>query len=238
MGSVVRWWSKAHGPHRRTLLFVLLAVIIGIAFGALASVATAGNTLAFDHWLISWLRDPVDSSMPVGPRWFRATMLDLTGWGNTASLTVLTVIVVGYLLVMRKAATAVYLAAAAAGGAVVNSTLKAIIDRPRPDIVSHLVEVSSASFPSGHAMNSAVVFLTLGAVLSRIHTQPRVRAYILTVAVLLTLTIGFSRVYLGVHWPSDVLAGWLVGGVWATLCWMLAQRLQRQKTLEPSSTVG
>lgn len=238
MNAVAGWWKRALKPNRSVLVMLFLAVAIAIIFGTLASIATAGNTLAFDRWLIAWLRDPFDSSLPIGPRWFRSTMLDLTGWGNTASLTVLTAIVAGYLLVMRKTATAVYLVSATAGGALINSTLKAIVDRPRPDIVAHLVEVSSASFPSGHAMNSAVVFLTLGAVLSRIHAQRQVRTYILTVAILLTVSIGFSRVYLGVHWPSDVLAGWMVGGVWATLCWMVARRLQRQETLEPPRSPG
>jgi len=238
MNAVERWRSRALKPDARLLIAFVIVVAIVCAFAALASVATAGGTLAIDRWLIAWLRDPVDSSLPLGPRWFRSMMLDLTGWGNTASLTMLTGIIIGYLLVMRRAATAVYLASATAGGALFNSILKAIIDRPRPDVVAHLVEVNSASFPSGHAMNSAVVFLTLGAVLSRVHKQPGVRAYILTVAILLTLTIGFSRVYLGVHWPSDVMAGWLVGGVWATLCWMLARRLQRQETLEPSGATG
>ena len=233
MNAVDGWWKSGMKLDRRTLIMLLLFIVIAITFGTLASIATAGNTLSFDRWLIAWLRNPADSSVPIGPRWFRSTMLALTAWGNTASLTVLTAIVAGYLLVMRKAATAVYLVSATAGGALLNSTLKSIIERPRPDIVTHLVEVNSASFPSGHAMNSAVVFLTLGAVLSRIHTQRRVRSYILAVAISLTVTIGFSRVYLGVHWPSDVLAGWMVGAVWATLCWVLARRLQRHETLEP-----
>lgn len=217
---------------------ILVLAAICLAFAALASAVMAGETLAFDKYVMGALRDPADSSLPIGPRWFRSAMVDLTAWGDTSSLTVLTAIVAGYLLVIRRGATAGFLVAAVAGGALMGRLLKAIFDRPRPDIVTHLVEVNSASFPSGHAMNSAVVFLTLGVLLSRIHSGRRVRAYVLTVAILLTLTIGFSRVYLGVHWPSDVIAGWMVGAVWATLCWMLARQLQRRRTIEPSGGTG
>jgi undecaprenyl-diphosphatase len=238
MNAVVRWWNSALKPDGRILISYLIIVMIAAAFVALASVVSTGGTLAIDRLLIAGLRDPADSSLSIGPRWFRSLMLSMTAWGNIASLAVLTVIIAGYLLVVRKAATAAFLVSAVAGGELVSGLLKAMFNRSRPDVVAHLVEVQTTSFPSGHAMNSAVVFLTLGALLSRVHSQQRVRAYILTVAILLTLTIGFSRVYLGVHWPSDVLAGWMVGGVWATLCWMLARRLQRQKTLEPASPPG
>ncbi|HEX8365674.1 MAG TPA: phosphatase PAP2 family protein [Allosphingosinicella sp.] len=112
--------------------------------------------------------------------------------------------------------------------------LKALFMRPRPDVVAHLVDVTSTSFPSGHATNSAVVYLTLGALLARTQTSRRVRAYLMAVAIALTLTltVGFSRVYLGVHWPTDVVAGWCVGAAWATSCGLLARFLQRRRTLE------
>lgn len=238
MNAMTRWWKDAVRIDGRSLLIFLLVVAIAAAFTALASVASAGGTLVIDRLLIAGLRDPVDSSLPMGPRWFHSLMLSMTAWGNVASLTVLTAIAAGYLLVTRKTATAAFLVGAVVGGALLSSLLKATFNRARPDVVVHLVEVHTTSFPSGHATNSAIVFLTLGALLSRVHTQQRVRIYILSVAILLTLTIGFSRVYLGVHWPSDVVAGWMVGSVWATLCWMLARRLQRQRTLEQSSAAN
>jgi undecaprenyl-diphosphatase len=110
--------------------------------------------------------------------------------------------------------------------------LKLGTDRPRPDLVAHLVEVHTASFPSGHAMLSAVVYLTLGGLLSRVERPRRIKIYVLSVAVILTLLIGVSRVYLGVHWPTDVLAGWCAGATWAMLCWRVALALQRRGEIE------
>lgn len=191
-----------------------------------------GDTLAFDRHVMAVLRQPGDAAMPIGPRWLRSAMLDVTAIGGISVLTALTVIVTGYLLMTRKVAMAALVAVAVSGGALVSTMLKGTFNRPRPDIVPHLVEVHTTSFPSGHAMNSAVVFLTLGALLARTHETYAVRAYIIAVSILLTLTIGFSRVYLGVHWPSDVLAGWVVGGAWAFLWFLIARQLQHGHQIE------
>lgn len=211
--------------------FLVLAAAVFV-FVKLASEVVEGDTMAFDKFLITALRDRADPSVPVGPRWLNSAMLDLTALGGVAGLTVLTAIVTGYLLTARKAATAVFLVCAVAGGAVVGTLLKMGFQRPRPDLVAHLVEVNTTSFPSGHATNSAVVYLTLGALLARTQADRPIRIYIVAVAILLTLTIGFSRVYLGVHWPSDVMAGWIVGGAWAMLCSLVARQLQRKHSIE------
>jgi undecaprenyl-diphosphatase len=84
------------------------------------------------------------------------------------------------------------------------------------------------SFPSGHAFLSSVTFLTLGAVLAKFSSSPYTKAFLLTVFVMLAVLIGFSRIYIGVHWPTDVLAGWSAGFAWAILCWVGAYYLQRQ----------
>src|SRR5215510_15424411 len=101
--------------------------------------------------------------------------------------------------------------AATGGGLVVASLIKDLVARPRPDILMHSVYVSSFSFPSGHAMMSAVTYLTLGALTAREFKRPLLKAYVMALAVIVTLLVGLSRVYLGVHWPSDVLAGWSLG---------------------------
>src|SRR5690606_34414750 len=116
---------------------------------------------------------------------------------------------------------------AVGGGQVLSSLLKLGIDRPRPDLVSHLMHVQTLSFPSGHAMMSAVTYLTLGALLAGMAPRMAIRAYVLSLAVLVTLLVGVSRIYLGVHWPSDVLAGWCAGFAWAMLCWLVARRFLR-----------
>jgi undecaprenyl-diphosphatase len=113
-----------------------------------------------------------------------------------------------------------------------STLLKMGFDRPRPDLVPHGALVYTASFPSGHATLSAVVYLTLGALLARVQPRLVLKLYLLGLAILLTVMVGVSRVYLGVHWPTDVLAGWAVGAAWALLCWATALWLQRRGRVE------
>lgn len=222
----------------RILVGFLFASFLLFSFVTLASEVVEGETMGLDRLLMQALRDPTDPALPVGPAWLSASMIDITALGGVAVLTLLTVIVAGYLAILRKAATAVFVIAAVAGGAVASTLLKSIFERPRPDLVAHLVMVDTTSFPSGHAMNSAVVYLTLGALLSRTHAERTTRVYILGVAIALTLTIGFSRVFLGVHWPSDVLAGWIIGAFWAALCSLAAKLLQQRGSIDRATAIG
>ena len=218
----------------RILLVFLVLVPALLVFGKLASEMTEGDTLAFDRWLLVHLRTPADLSVPIGPGWLHEAMVDLTAMGGGAVLTLITFLAAGYLLARRKAAMALFLALAIAGGAILNTLLKYGFVRERPDVVPHLVEVSSASFPSGHAMNSAMVYLTLAALLARAERSWRVRLFLMAGAILVTLLVGFSRSYLGVHWPTDVMAGWSVGAAWACLSSLVALQLQRAQTIEGS----
>ena len=118
-------------------------------------------------------------------------------------------------------------------GVLLSNSLKWGFARPRPDLVPREIVVYTASFPSGHTTLSAVVYLTLGALLCRTQSSIAVKAYVLSVAALLTAIIGVSRVYLGVHWPTDVIAGWLIGGAWAFLCASVMVWLQRRGEVEP-----
>jgi undecaprenyl-diphosphatase len=159
-------------------------------------------------------------------------MLDITALGGTAVLTLITAGVIGFLLMDGKRGAALFVLVAVAGGSLLTTLAKLAFARPRPELVAHLVEVSSYSFPSGHAMSSAVTYLTLGALLARTQARKRIKAYLLGVAVVLTLMIGTSRVYLGVHYPSDVLAGWSLGAAWAMLCWQVERLLQQRGQVE------
>jgi undecaprenyl-diphosphatase len=215
----------------RTL--VTLFVIIGALFLFTELVdRVQGGTRTFDQALLLAFRDPADRSVPVGPVWLQILFRDITGLGGYTVVTLITLAVVGYLLMDNKPGAALWVLASVGGGAVLSSLLKLGIDRPRPDLVSPLVEVNTASFPSGHATLAGVTYLTLGALLSRVKARRRAKIYVLTVAVALTFLIGISRIYLGVHWPTDVLGGWCVGSAWAVLCWRIALALQRRGSVE------
>ena len=215
--------------------FLVMALLIA-GVGNLASDVVEGDTLAFDRWLVEGLRDPAGS--PRGPAWLTKTMVDLTALGGGPFLTLLTVAAAGFLLAARKWGMAVFVVLAIAGGGLAANLLKWVFVRARPDLVPHLVSVDSASFPSAHAMNSAVTFLTLGVLLSRSQKDRRVKAYLLGAALVLTLIVGFSRVYLGVHWPTDVVAGWAVGAAWAIACSLVATWLQRRRSIEGDEEPG
>lgn len=136
---------------------------------------------------------------------------------------------VGFLLLERKPRTAVFLLLAIIGGTLLSLSLKAGFDRPRPDFLPHGDEVYTASFPSGHSMNAAIVYQLIGAILARAHRARAVKVYLLSCAILITVLVGAGRVYLGVHWPTDVAAGWTAGAAWALLCWLLAYHMQRRR---------
>lgn len=223
---------RGHRIDSRILMVFLIIAAGGFVFLKLASEVMEGESFAFDKMILQGLRNASDPSIPIGPGWLQAAMIDITALGGVTVLTLLTTLTACYLLVTRKPGTAVLLIAAIALGALASTLLKFGYARPRPDLVAHLVEVHTTSFPSGHAMNSAITYLALGALLARAEEARRVRIFFMVVAIALTLAIGISRVYLGVHWPSDVLAGWCIGASWAALCSLLARALQQHHTIE------
>lgn len=215
----------------------LAAALLAI-FGKLAGSVTDGDTRGFDETVLRALRNPADPADPIGPAWLEHVMRDVTSLGSFTLVALVALGAIGYLVIDGKRAAALFVLVAIAGGTVLSEGLKHVFARPRPELVAHLVDVQTASFPSGHAMLSAVAFLTLGALLARVHSRGRLKAYILSVAILLTLLIGASRVYLGVHWPTDVLAGWCAGAAWAMGCWLLADWLQRRGRIERADDNG
>jgi undecaprenyl-diphosphatase len=212
-------------------LLVLLALAAGgvWAFVVIAGEVVEGDTHALDEAILLSLRTAGDPSDPIGPIWVEETMRDLTALGGFAVLALLTLAVAGYLAFRRGWGQIALLAAAVLGAMLLSSLLKGGFDRPRPDLVPHGARVLTASFPSGHAMISAAVYLTLGAMLASVQSSRRLKTYFVSLAVILTLLIGSSRVYLGVHWPSDVLAGWAAGASWAILVWLVSQQLRRPR---------
>lgn len=208
---------------------------LGLAGGALtflllAVLVAGGDTHGIDAAILRAIRAGTGGDAATG--WLRATMLDLTALGDTATLTIVTILTAGYLVVLRRPALAVAVVGAIAGGATLVVLLKLAFARARPDVVAHLSQVSSASFPSGHAANSAVVYLTLGVLLARSQRDHGVRLYMIGTALALSLAIGVSRIYLGVHWPSDVLGGWIIGGMWAAMTGLVVRQLQHKGDME------
>lgn len=228
-----RWAADRLGRADLVVLLAALAAAVGLlAFLVIADRATEGEPGHVDERLLLALREPGDPSDPVGPRWLEEAGRDLTALGGYTVLGLLVALVVGYELMGRRSHAAVLVLAATLGGLLISHLLKDFYARPRPDLVPHLTHVSTSSFPSGHAMLSAVVYLTLGALLARLVEGWWAKLYFVGAAVVLTALVGFSRVYLGVHYPTDVLAGWSAGLSWAVLCWLAARYLQRHGVVE------
>jgi undecaprenyl-diphosphatase len=175
-----------------------------------------GDHVTLDHKLMLALRH---DGAPLGPPGMADVMRDYTALGSASVLTLVCVLVLGYLLLARRGYIAGLLFAAVAGGEALNLGLKNLVDRPRPEMALRLVQVHSASFPSGHAMAASIFYLTVGTLLARFAPRRREKVYVIAATATCTLLVGFSRVYLGVHYPSDVLAGWAAGTGWALLCW-------------------
>ncbi len=221
---------------RRELKMLVAAASVFAAIWAFLSIADEvkeQETVAIDEMILLALRNPADHSDPLGPGWIEEMFRDFTALGGVGVLVLLTLGACIYLLLSNRARTALFTIAAIGGGWLVSNLLKLGYDRSRPDLVSHEAVVYTASFPSGHAMMSAVTYLTLAALLSRAVSPWRLRAFLLTAALFITVLVGASRVYLGVHWPTDVVAGWTVGAAWAGLCWLVERWLQQKGVVEP-----
>jgi undecaprenyl-diphosphatase len=213
--------------------FCATAVLL-LGFFGIADEMAEGDTHALDRAVLLALRMPGDAADPIGPKWVETTMIELTSFGDTAVLAVIILAVGLYLLLAGKRSLAALAVGAAASGTALSWALKALFDRPRPDFLAHIAEASSASFPSGHAMLSAVVYLTLGGMLAATEKTKRLKAFAIGLAVTLTLIVGFTRIYLGVHYPTDVLAGWALGAAWALAWMMLVFWLRRKHRIEPA----
>lgn len=233
---VARLVARISGVERTTLITLIIAASVLLGFAKLADAVGEGGTHAFDEWLLVSLRTPGNLADPIGPKWFEEMMRDFTALGSTGVLTVMVLTIAGFLAMTRKGYAALFVLASVIGGVLISQTMKWAYARPRPELVPHGAEVYTASFPSGHSMMAAVVYLTLGALLARTQVDRAVKIYILTVAIVVTVLVGVSRVYLGVHWPTDVLAGWSLGAAWALTCWLVMTWLQSRGQVEGEAT--
>jgi undecaprenyl-diphosphatase len=230
--NVVLGWLAKLGAHELAVLLGLAGVVCGVwLFGLIAGEVMDGDTGSMDKRLLLSMRRPSDLS-PIGPPAVQSAARDITALGGPSVLTLVTLITAGFLLLDGRRHMALFVCASIASGLLLSTILKDVFQRARPDIVPHADYVSTLSFPSGHSMLSAVTYLTLGALVARSHRRKLLKAYFLLVAAILTFLVGISRVYLGVHWPSDVLAGWIAGASWAIVCWLVARWLQSRHVIE------
>jgi undecaprenyl-diphosphatase len=226
-------WARLIHADAFTLGAVVVTILAAWCFLEVADEVTEGETRRLDEWVVRSLRHPGDPSRPVGPPWLMEAVRDLTALGGVTVLVLVIGAVAGYLWICRAYHSIWLVLSASLGGLLLSTLLKGVFRRPRPDLTPYLTHVASSSFPSGHTMNSAVVYLTLGLLLARLSDRRRLKVYFIAVATLLTFLVGMSRVYLGAHYPSDILAGWTAGATWAGLCWLVARRLRRTGSIEP-----
>lgn len=226
-------WRPEWLPAGVRPLVVLLSLGGAVGFVHIASEILEGEGAGPDRAILLAFRTPGQLEKPIGPSWMLQSAIDLSALGGFTFIWLFTLATLGFLLMVRRWAAAGVFFLAIAGASVLNAVVKLGIHRSRPEVVPHLAEVSNASFPSGHAMISAATYMTVGALLAQTQSSTLVRTYLVTLSVGLALLIGVSRLFLGVHWPSDVLAGWLLGGAWALLFWTIAHQAERRMGATP-----
>ena len=210
------------------LVTALVAFVCGYLVIELADEVKEGSTQTIDEWVLRSLRRDDGPAVRVGPAWLREAGLDLTALGSPVVLLLVVIAAVGFMCLRRRYGLVMFTILTTLSGWAATGLLKYWIGRDRPTIVPHLREVSTPSFPSGHAMVSAIVYLTLGTLLMQAVAGRAAKLYCLIMAMLLTMLVGISRIYLGVHYPTDVLAGWIAGVGWALSCWTIIQYSRRR----------
>lgn len=213
-------------------MLATLIIVTGTgSFALLAGAVIGGRTQDFDNWGVRDLRCAENAAVPIGPCWLTVAAQEITALGGVTVVVCVTASITGFLALDRKS-TSLGFVATVVGGLLISLLLKASFERPRPELVPYLCEVSSSSFPSGHSMMSLVVYASVAVLLAEMAPRRLQKLGLLGITMLLTGLIGASRIYLGVHYPTDVLAGWTAGLVWVTFCWILGQRLERRKTID------
>jgi len=227
--------SSHSASWRELVLLLTVGVICGsiLIFVGVTDMVREGELHETE---IRWMRDlrsPDDPAHPIGPSWLERWSREITALGSGSVLTLLTLLVVGYLLIERGYASATLLLVAVGGGTLLTTALKGFFDRDRPSVVPHLTDALFKSYPSGHSMMSSVVYLTVAVLLARTMERRRVKIYCVSAALFLSFIVGLTRVYLGVHYPTDIVAGWAGGTAWALLCWLTAYWLEKRGKVEP-----
>ena len=209
--------SPTH-PRRFPYIIAGLAAALLGAFSMVADEVLEGDTTVFDETVTRFFREGGNLNDPWGPTWLEEAVRDVTAMGSFTILGFVLVVAVVWLSLSGKGRTAAFVAFSVIGGTIVSTGLKMLFDRPRPDVEA-ATRVFTASFPSGHATVSAVVYLTLGLLLAEATANRPLKYFFIGLGIFMTLAVGISRVYFGVHYPTDVIAGWSIGAAWSLLCW-------------------
>jgi undecaprenyl-diphosphatase len=223
--------------HEQAVLIGWLLIVAGTwGFWEVSSLVAGGETQAFDERVVRLFRHPTHPEDTIGPRWLAQAAREITALGSYSALLLIIAISALFLAAAEQRIALRTLLGASFTGYALMLLLKHSFERPRPTVVPHLTDFHSSSFPSGHALMSVVIYVTLGFQLLRIIDHQRLRVAIIVTVVLLTTLIGVSRVFLGVHFPTDVLAGWTAGLVWS-LVWLIgARRWQKRHDLAQRSS--
>ncbi|WP_309645716.1 phosphatase PAP2 family protein [Phenylobacterium sp.] len=218
---IARLKSLARRLEARTLAVWIAVAGAPWVFLAVADEVGEGDTASLDRRLLLAMRAAHDPSDPLGPRWLEESMRDITALGGFTLLTITAVVAVLLLVFHDRRRAALILGSTVVLAQISSELLKAVYDRPRPSLVAHGSIVYSQSFPSGHSTLAAATFFTLAAVVASAETKKQTKALIFVLAILFVVMVGISRVYLGVHWPTDVLGGWALGASWALVAWVV-----------------
>jgi undecaprenyl-diphosphatase len=222
-------------PHGELRLLVALIACAAVLWGFLELADEVLEGRSIERWLLVAFRTLDDPAVPIGPVWLEGAVRDITALGGYTVLGLVTLVTATGFWLARRRSLAVFILAAAIGAVFWTESLKLLFARPRPEVVPHVVTVHTLSLPSGHATSTMAIYVTQALVLASYQTRRRLRVLIVATAVIVSLLVGCSRVFLGVHWPSDVAAGWTLGGAWALLCWIVAVRLRERNVLPQGS---
>lgn len=229
-------WARKAGWRGFVLLAAATSLCVSVLiFVEVTDLVREGDFHDAERVWMRELRTPENAAKPIGPSWLPHAALDITALGGSAVLTLMTVLVAIFLLIERRYHSVLLLLVAALGGTVLNNLLKSFFGRERPDVVPHLSEVMSSSYPSGHSMLSSIIYLTLGVMLARAVESRTLKVYCVAAALAVSFLIGLTRVYLGVHYPTDVLGGWAAGTAYALVCMLVAYWLERRGAVEPEA---
>jgi undecaprenyl-diphosphatase len=217
-----RWlWARLRALEARTLIAIMLIAAGLLAFLRLGDAVRAGRTLDLDRRIILALRDPANPGQPRGSFWTRNILHDLTALGGVGVLTLTVLVATIFLWVNGRRRHAAVLLGTVTAATVIGEMIKSAYHRPRPDLVAYGDYFSESSFPSGHSNIATVVWMTLALIVASLERTRIGKATAFVAGGFISLTAGASRVYFAVHWPSDVVGGWILGSGWALMAWLV-----------------